>query len=262
MDIITHLSIALCILQQTQQKGCWLHWPTSLPIRVAWFGLGSSPNSTAKPAERNSLLVSKNILQIPLGLHQRKALNCLRCFPSVLKGNPNSQIIEMLTTGTLKPYDSDREIKRFSKKSHTGHQNPPNPNAKKRRHTLKWTRRSEPLALQAARHVTNETLEQLNASGPPSSVNYSVILPYMHSVGLTWAICKHIQVREEGKSAGKSELALSRIIGFPRVLHHRWRGGGAKRDRTREDLSLRTRDEKGLGFGPRGGCMLFPGFKP
>lgn len=79
-----YLSIALGVLEKAQQERRGLHRPTPLSIGMARLGLGCASNPTTEAAERDGLLVSQDIFQIPLRLHQLQLLDGLCCFASVL----------------------------------------------------------------------------------------------------------------------------------------------------------------------------------
>lgn len=80
-----HLGIALSILKQIKDELCWLNRPASLTIGVPVLRLSGSSNTTTEATEGNSLLVSKNILQISLRLCQRQLPDSKCSLPCVLQ---------------------------------------------------------------------------------------------------------------------------------------------------------------------------------
>lgn len=79
-----YLSIAFSILKQIQDELSGLNRPAPLSIWVSVLCLSSSTYTPAESGERYGLLVGKHILQIPLGLDQRKLPDSVCGLPSVL----------------------------------------------------------------------------------------------------------------------------------------------------------------------------------
>lgn len=84
----THLSIALCILQQVQQEIAGLDWPTTLSRRVALvLCLGCATDASSEAAEGDASLTANYILQVPLCLLQVHLAQGKGCLPRVLEVN-------------------------------------------------------------------------------------------------------------------------------------------------------------------------------
>lgn len=201
---ITDLSVALRILEQVQKEARGLQWPPALAVRLELLHLACAADAAAEATERHGSLVSDDVLEVTLGLGEVHVLNGLSCLTSVLRDESN-ELTQSTASATRRRMISLPVVKAFD--SNWIH------NTTSSMLTLKWTRRYDPRALQAADQKTesNDYNTSINAKLDESRESHPQIISSPHAIFTP-------EFTESPINA--AVLTLGGISRFSGVLHH------------------------------------------